>query len=353
VGFDKEAIRWYMIKDCVLFRESQTMDLPKLATGHSITLDLDHIIEDPGPFCMSFGFDLDPLIRSIREFGLINVPIVVKKGKGRVGVVSGYRRILALKHLQVEKVPCRDVSDSGLSTLQLLLLNLHDNRVTRIFNDVEKAMILTRLVPHVPRQEIIKEYLPLLDLPSRESTLELFLNIDGLPHFGKEQLAKGALSVRAIRALLEVEPGLRAELLKRILNLKLTFNQQVKFIEMTVDICLRDHINTSELFNQTPFTGIMENEKLNFPQKAKAFLELLRSIRFPSLTHSEKSFRKSISALGLPQGTRISHPPFFEGADYLLEVPFKNGKQLKERIRALDNLDGVETLGDPWQEEEV
>jgi len=329
------------------------MDLPKLATGHSTTLDLGHIGEDPGPCCMSFGFDLDPLIRSIREFGVINAPIVVKKGKGRVDVVSGYRRILALKHLQMEKVPCRDISDSGLSPLQLVLLNLHDNRVTRRFNDVEKAMILTRLVPHVLRQEIIEEYMPLLDLPSRESTLDLFLNIDGLPHFIKEQLAKGALSVRVIRALLEVEPGLRADLLEKVLNLKLTFNQQLKFIEMTVDICVRDRIDISELFNQPSFAGIMENEKLNLPQKAKAFLGLLRSIRFPLLTRSEKSFRKTISALGLPQGTRISHPPFFEEADYLLEVPFKNGKQLKERIRALENLDGLETLADPWQEEEV
>ena len=329
------------------------MDLPKLATGHSTTLDLGHIGEDPGPCCMSFGFDLDPLIRSIREFGVINAPIVVKKGKGRVDVVSGYRRILALKHLQMEKVPCRDISNSGLSPLQLVLLNLHDNRVTRRFNDVEKAMILTRLVPHVLRQEIIEEYMPLLDLPSRESTLDLFLNIDGLPHFIKEQLAKGALSVRVIRALLEVEPGLRADLLEKVLNLKLTFNQQLKFIEMTVDICVRDRIDISELFSQASFAGIMENEKLNLPQKAKAYLGHLRSIRFPLLTRSEKSFRKTISALGLPQGTRISHPPFFEGADYLLEVPFKNGKQLKERIRALENLDGLETIADPWQEEEV
>ncbi len=329
------------------------MNLLRLASGHSITLDLEHLSEDPGPFCMSFGFDLDPLIRSIREFGLINVPIVVKKGKGRVDVVSGYRRILALKHFQMEKIPCRDISDSGLSPLQLLLLNLHDNRGTRTFNDVEKAMILTRLVPHVRRQEIIEEYMPLLDLPSRESTLDLFLNIDGLPHFAKEQLAKGALSVRVIRTLLEVEPGLRTDLLKRVLNLKLTYNQQLRFIEMTVDICVRDRIDISELFDQASFAGITENEKLNLPQKAKAFLELLRSIRFPLLTCSEKSFRKTISALRLPQGTRISHPPFFEGPDYLLEVPFKNGKQLKERIRALENLDGLETLTDPWQEEEV
>ena len=329
------------------------MDLPKSVTGHSITLDLDHLSKDPGPYCMSFGFNLDPLIHSIREFGLINAPIVVKKGKGRVDVVLGFRRILALKHLQMKKVPCRDISDSGLSSLQLLLLNLHDNRVTRTFNDVEKAMILTRLVPHVLRQEIIEQYMPLLDLPSRESTLDLFLSIDGLPHFGKEQLAKGALSVPAIRALLEVEPCLRAELLEKVLNLKLTFNQQLKFIEMTVDICARDRIGISELFSKASFAGIQENEKLNLPQKAKALLELLRSIRFPLLTRSEKSFRKTISALGLPQGTRISHPSFFEEADYLLEVPFKNGKQLKERIRALENLDGRETLADPWQEEEV
>ena len=328
------------------------MNMLEIARSPLISLDSKAINDDPGPFCMSYGFALSPLIRSIQEFGLINLPIVVRQGEGRVDVVSGYRRILALKNLQIGEIPCRDTTDSGLSPLQLLLLNLHENCVTREFNEVEKAMILARLVHHIPREEVIHSYMPLLSLPSRESTLDLFLNMEGQSHPIKRALAKGEVSVKAFEALLEVESGFRSGLIKSMLDLKLTFNQQLQFIELTVDICTRDGIDIPELFNQASFVGIMENEKLNLPQKTKTTLGLLKSIRFPLLTRSEESFRKAVSELGLPDGTRISHPPFFEGPDYRLDVPFKNGRQLKDRINVLNNLDGLEALADPWQEEE-
>ena len=192
----------------------------------------------------------------------------------------------------------------------------------------------------------------LLSLPSLGSTLDLFLNMEEQSHTMKRALAKGEVSVKTFGGLMEVESGFRSGLIEFMLYLKLTFNQQLQFIELTVDICIRDGIEVPELFNQEPFTGIMEDEKLNLPQKAKAFLGRLRSMRFPRLTRSLESFRKAVSELKLPGGTRISHPPFFEGPDYLLEVPFRNGRQLKDRISALNKLEGLEALADPWQEEE-
>jgi hypothetical protein len=176
--------------------------------------------------------------------------------------------------------------------------------------------------------------------------------MEGQGHSVKRALAEGELSVKAFKALLEVESGFRSDLMKSILNLRLTFNQQLQFIELTNDICIRNGIDIPNLFNQAPFVAIMEDEKLNLPQKTKAVLGLLKSIRFPRLTQAEESFRRAVSELGLPVWTRMSHPPSFEGSDYRLEVPFKNGRQLKHRISLLNNLDGLETLADPWQEEE-
>ena len=328
------------------------MNMVAIARSPLISLDPKAISEDPGPFCMSYGFALGPLARSIQEFGLINLPIVMRQGKGRFDVVLGYRRILALKNLQIVEIPCRDTTDSGLSPLQLLLLNLHENRVTREFNEVEKAMILARLVHHIPKEEVIHSYMPLLSLPPRESILGLFLNIEGQDHTVKRALAKGEISVKAFEALLEVESDFRSDLIKSILNLRLTFNQQLQFIELTNDIYIRDGIDIPGLFKQKPFVAIMENEKLNLPQKTKAILGLLRSVRFPLLTRSEKSFRKAVSELGLSDKFRIFHPPFFEGPDYRLEIIFRNGRQLKDKIKVLNNLDGLEALPDLWQENE-
>jgi hypothetical protein len=331
--------------------ESFTMNMMEIARFPLINVDAKAFCDDPGPFCMSYGFDLDSLIRSIQKCGLINSPIIVKGEEGRVDVVSGYRRILALKNLQAEEIPCRNMTGSNLSAKQLLLLNLYENHVTRKFNEVEKAMILARLVNHGERKEVINLYMPLLSLPSREATLDLFLNMEGEGHTMKRALAKGDVSIKAFEALLEVESAFRSRIIESILNLRLSFNQQLQFIELTTDICLRDGIDVLELFNQKSFVEIMEDKKLNLPQKAKAILGLLKSIRFPRLIRSEASFQRAISRLGIPERIRILHSPSFEGPDYRLEVPFKNGRQLKDRINALNDLDGMETLVDPWQEE--
>ncbi|UCF57339.1 MAG: ParB N-terminal domain-containing protein [Deltaproteobacteria bacterium] len=329
------------------------MDVLEMARENPITLDLKDIDENPGPCCMSFGFDLGPLIRSIEKFGLINSPVVAKEGEGRVDVVTGYRRILALKSLKWKKIPCRDLSESGLSPLQLLLFNLYDNLATREFNEVEKGMILNRLIPYVPREEITKDYMPLLDLPSHESTLDIFLKMEELEHPLKESLAKGRISLQAIKPLMETGLDSRSALFEWIMNLNFNFNQQLQFIEYTLDLSIKEEREISELLGQKQFSSILGDEKLNNPQKAKLVLDLLRSKRFPSLARSEKTFQKQISSLSLPNGTTISHPPYFEGSNYRLEVLFKHGKELKEKINALLRVSGLKRLGNPWEEEDL
>jgi ParB-like chromosome segregation protein Spo0J len=327
------------------------MDNQKMPVEKPVALDQKDIGENPGPFCMSFGFDLRPLMRSIEEFGLINRPIVTMEGEGGVEVVAGYRRILALKSLKWKKVPCRDISDSGLSPLQRLLFNLYDNLATRQFNDVEKGMILKRLIPHIPREEILEDYMPLLGLPSHESTLHIFLGLQDLENHFKESLLKKRISIQAIKMLLGLDPDSRSAIHDWILMIKLNFNQQIQFIECTIDISLRERKAIAEILREKQISALLEDEKLNKPQKAKLVLDLLRSRRFPSLSRSEKAFQEKVSSLGFPEGVKVRHPPFFEGSDYRLEILFKDGKDLKGKTHSISQLSGLEKLGDPWQED--
>ncbi|MDP6180940.1 MAG: ParB N-terminal domain-containing protein, partial [Desulfatiglandales bacterium] len=156
------------------------MDFQQAIGKIPVILNLKDLDENPGPFCMSFGFDLRPLIRSIEKYGLINTPIVTSNSDGSPDVVAGYRRILALKALKMEKIPCRDLSNSELSPLELLLFSLYDNLATREFNEVEMGMIFNRLMPFVSRKETREHYMPLLNLPSHDPTLDIFLKLEEL-----------------------------------------------------------------------------------------------------------------------------------------------------------------------------
>ena len=168
-------------------------------------VELSRIEEGPGPYCMSFGFDLNQLILSIQRFGLINPPVTALSEQGKVEVIAGYRRILALKALGWDGVECRDFSASLPSPLERLLFNLHDNLPTRPFNDMEKGMILARLALLVSEETLLKEYMPLLSLPSHEPLLQAYMRTVYLKGSVQKALAKGRVSLRTVRALLELD----------------------------------------------------------------------------------------------------------------------------------------------------
>jgi hypothetical protein len=135
--------------------------------------------------------------------------------------------------------------------------------------------------------------------------------------------------------------------------LRLNANQQRQFITYTEEISIREEKKISELLKEETILDKLNDSKLNNPQKAKVLINLLRSRRFPLLTRSENLFREKTKGLGLPDGISISHPPFFEDPDYRLEIFFKNGKKLREKIDALGKVKDLESLGDPWKEEEA
>jgi hypothetical protein len=198
-------------------------------------------------------------------------------------------------------------------------------------------------------KEILEVYMQLLHLPARESTLDIYLRMADLDETITTSFVEGKLSLPTIKALLDMDVDSRFEIYQWINNLNLNFNQQLQFIEYTLDISIKERRMMPEVFGDSHLVSVMEDQKLNTPQKAKRVLGHLKSRRFPLLTRSESAFQKKISSLGLPEGVTVSYPPFFEGSDYRLQISFKNGETLCEKIEILSALKGLEEIGDPWE----
>ena len=313
-------------------------------------VDTATIDESIGPYCMSFGFDLGPLLQSIKNIGLINSPLLVKEGSGNLTIIAGYRRIKAIKSLGWNRIPCRILPESGISSLECLLINLHDNLTTRKFNEWEKAMVINHLASHLPETEILKNYMPLLNLPSNKSALQLLLRLENeLDNETKHHIACGRITVKAIKMLLDMDDEDRKHVISLIIDLKLNTNYQRQLIDYMVDLSRINNISITNLIKERKFEGILSNMKMNNPQKAGALMNYLRYKRFPTLITAEKSFEKKVLSLGLPKGVKITAPPYFEAPGYRLEIIFREGKNLKEKIDRLSRLAGIEGLGDPWK----
>jgi hypothetical protein len=327
---------------------SLKMNLEPFFTEPPVFMDLDDLDPEPVPYCMSFGFDLRPLMESIGGFGLLDTPCVTTGAKGQAEIVSGYRRLLALKALGRHRVPVRDLSRTGISGLDCLRLNLSDNLTTRELNDVEKGMALRRLSTFVQTEEVLARYMSLFGLPKKETLLETYVKIEDLNHDIKAALARRELSLQTVKHLEEMDRDSRMAVFSWISNIKFNMNQQRQFIDNLFDLSIKSGRSIRDLLDDKALRVIRCDNHMNLPQKAKRVLGHLRERRLPRLSRAEKGFQRTINELQLPPGVRVFHPPYFEGSTYRLEVVFETGQVLRKKIKLLSQLEGVENIGDPW-----
>ena len=271
-----------------------------------VWVDLDEMEEGPGPYTMSYGFNLDILCESIRKVGLLNPPLVARNEKGRFDIVAGYRRILALKALGEPKVLCKEVTSVLPSPLERFLVNFYENVALRKFNDIEKAMILERLRRYVQKEEILASFMPLLSLPSHEGTLEFYLKLVNLEESFQNAISQEEISLKVAKALLELDRDSQQVLFHWIGILKFNFNQQMKFIEYVQDISLREKMTIPQVLSEGSLLKMLKNPRLNNPQKAKGVLEILRASTLSPFGHGAAGGGKQNFCDLSP--TRCGHP---------------------------------------------
>ena len=313
-------------------------------------IELEEFDEAPGPNCMSFDFDIEILINSIEAVGLINMPFVTRNREGRLDIVTGYRRIMALKSMKYAMIYCRDLSDSGFSEHEMFLINLYDNIATRRFNEVEKGMILKGLMKYNSRKDIEKHFMQILDIKNPRE-IDILMKINELNETEKRSFANGDISSNTIRLVHGLDNSSRSVILRCISDLGFNFNQQLQYIDYITDISIKEEKSIADIMDEHQFSLLLKEKDLNMPQKARAMLNILRTRRFPFLSKNEKEFNTKIKGLGLPDGVSISHTPYFEGEDYRLEIVFKDGMELKKKVCTLACIEGLNDIKDPWRED--
>jgi ParB-like chromosome segregation protein Spo0J len=304
----------------------------------------------PGPCCMSFGFDLEPLIQSIERVGLLNAPVVLRRKDGDFMVITGYKRILAHRELNFDRVSCRIMTADDLSPLEGLLINLYDNLATRTLNPVEKGMVLARLEPWVSRDEIRRRYMPLLGLPSHEETRRLYLTIDrDLDNATKRALVEERLGIKGLKLFMEFEPSARTAVSDLLEKIKLNVNQQLQLFEYLDDLSHIENRSINDILGGGALTEVVSSKHLNTPQKAKAVLGHLRQRRLPAVQEADRVFKRQIAAFPIPEGVQIVAPPYFEGSHFKMTIRFKDGRELTKQIKQLDTIEGLSSLDLPWK----
>lgn len=301
---------------------------------------------------MSYEYDNSKLINSIEKIGLINKPSIVKRNDQSIEVVTGYRRINALKKLGIKEVCCFDLTGSGMSDDELLMLALHDNLFSREFSIIEKSMIINVLNELVKDINIIYDVCSLINVNRKDySTL---LKINMLDNTIKQAILNGNLQIKTIELLLQMETPDVLLISDWLTKLRLSYNYQVQFIEYISDISRVYKCSISSFMDEEFFQNLLDDHKKNIPQKTKELMDYLRIRRNPTISRCQEMFDKKIKKLNLPANVRVVNPRYFESEGYKLEINFNNGEELIGiLIKLTDAKMAFIDIKDPWLDDGI
>jgi hypothetical protein len=213
-------------------------------------------------------------------------------------------------------------------------------------------MVISRLSKWLRKSDVVENYMPLLGLSAQESTRAFYCRIeDELNEDIKILIINGQLSLQAFKLVLQMDDEAKHAVFKLTTELKFNMNQQKQLIDYINDIKHIKNCPVSEILNIKSIRQIRDHTRLNNPQKVNAMLRELRSMIYPKLMDAEQSFKRMVSALDLPEGVKISAPPFFEAPHYRMEILFESGEELKEKIQQLKRQGGFAQLYHPWEKD--
>lgn len=284
-------------------------------------------------FRLSCGRPLAPLLGSIQAIGLQCRPVLWNRGSGNFSIVAGYRRLLVLQKLGEASVPAQIVSAEWAEN-NLLLYNFHEN-IDRGFNPVEQSWAVKKLAAFLEESELVRHYLPLLNLPAKREVFFRYLNTARISPLFHRDLNLGRLFPETIDWVLRDFLPLSDLILALFIFLHWGFQKQKEFLTDLHEISHRNNQMPIDLLFSVPVFEILQHSQSTAPQKGEALRKFLRNCRFPILTETEKAYGQVISTLGLDQRTRIIPPPFFEGGRYNLEIQFSTGEMLKESLEKI------------------
>lgn len=251
-------------------------------------------------------------------------------------IVCGSLRLQAARNLGIQKVEAR-VFDPVTEQAVLLACALQDNLGHRVFNPVETAHALQRLLSCLSRVEVIEQWLPRFGLSPSARTLERCLRLCGLEQEVRAALIAGSLTEASALRLSAYGTHDRLAVFALMQQLHLSAGKQAELLECLEDLARRDAVPLREVVAADGIVQACADERSNRVRKTDRVRRILREQRFPRLHAAEDRFETALRDLRLGPGLRVLPPPNFEGRVCRAEIGFSSADELCRRIHELLN----------------
>jgi ParB-like chromosome segregation protein Spo0J len=292
---------------------------------------------------LSHGRPLEPLVESIKSLGLLRPLWVAQDQNHKAVIVSGSRRLEALKLLKVTSIPCQVPFSLGPapSSTQLLLAAITDN-LERGFNLAELTLVWNLAKKEAP-QEAWPSIAGLLGFKPQSQTLLGLEQAALLPRQALDLMAKGAFDPENALALAAWPGFLQEKILELISRLGPSKQNRRLWLDWLSD--LRDS-QGDQFLNQT--LNSSQLTALSGPQAEKKARDYLRCLRFPYLSQLTQLRKNSLKALALPENFKLELDQDFEDVLTTIKLTFSDAQELKALATLALKLSEGQCLENLW-----
>jgi ParB family chromosome partitioning protein len=300
------------------------------------TVKLSRIDSGDESFRITTQKNIDNLMDSINNVGLLNLPLLIEKDSGYT-VVCGFRRIEACRRLCWTGVEAR-ILYSDTQRLECIRYAITDNSLQRPLNLIEQSRSINMLSGFFKDFNILTKELSAMGLPDNQSIIKKIKKICHLPRSVQSGILSNTISLVMALELGRFKQEAGDSFAKLFEILQLSLNKQREILTLVKEISLREDISILKVLENNVLQEILTNEDLDRNQRIRKIRIYLKQRRFPVITTTEKEFEKQLKKLKLGSQVKLIPPDNFEGTTYILKFSFTNLIELKDRKATFDAL---------------
>ena len=282
--------------------------------------------------------NIDALAESIKEIGIINLPMVEKTSEG-FRIVCGFKRIQACGILDVREILCKIVDNSSSSAqIDCLKIAIADNATAVRLSLLEEARAIVKLWALCDDKDQLPRIANSLGIQVNRDLVEKYKRLCMLPDRIQQFVGDDIISLK-IALELEKLDSESAHAIADVFDLtRPTFGQQRELIANLKAISDIENTSVSKLLASSPVRDILGDDTLDRKQKIQSLRHQVKKLRYPYITSFESRYYTNLQKIHLPDGVALVPPRDFESPVYTFTVDFVNTDELQYKADSLKQL---------------
>lgn len=357
-------------------------------TEYLTSVRLSDIDDSDEIFRISSDGNISSLADSIKAFGLLTPP-VLKRMNEKFAVVSGFRRIKAMRLLNISTTPAVLIVSGNMTSspvggaqtqpplssnfsgvsgntsnsfddeftsksikgilsdrelkldaadvldLKCFIIAIVDNAFHRGLTTVEQVRGVRNLGKYMDTATIAKRSSMIFNQKMNTALVGKLFSIAEMGESMLGLMASERLAMPGALKLKSCDEKTREGVMSLFGRIKTGLNVQREIITNLHEIAMREDISIMDILHSPEFITVLDADETDEKRKGALVRTLLFQRRFPEFSRAEQAFQQKVKALKLGSGLKLEPPVNFEARDYTFLLKFATVDELSRHVEKM------------------